>query len=228
MEKAYLTPEQGEPIECMFNPEQVVVTKQNSWKGGDAKGKNAPSLRFQSGGSKTLKLNLVFDTTGKNKSVTEYTYRLLKLMDVDKRLKGTDRKRNKARPPYVELWWGSLLAERFKAVIESLTITYTYFSKTGVPLRAKADITLKQWDDEDDLPPQNPTSFSPSLHSVHQLRPGETLDRVAAQHYDDATRWRLIADANGILDPLRLDGVTTLAIPEQEVRHRNGNGGRHG
>ena len=65
-----------------------------------------------------------------------------------------------------------------------------------------------------------PTSYTPTLHSVHRLVFGETLDRVAAQHYADPTRWRLIAEANGIVDPIALRPGDLLVIPELPVRHR--------
>jgi len=55
---------------------------------------------------------------------------------------------------------------------------------------------------------------------VHRLVHGETLDRVAAKHYADSTRWRLIAEANGIVDPLTLSPGMLLVVPELPVRHR--------
>ena len=47
---------------------------------------------------------------------------------------------------------------------------------------------------------------------------GETLDRIAATHYADPTRWRLIADANHVVDPLALSAGELLVIPEIPVR----------
>jgi nucleoid-associated protein YgaU len=224
--KALLKTERGQEIKCMFNPAELTISKSNTWNPVEAKGKNAPELRFSAGQSATLTLALTFDTTSEGKSVTEYTDALLGMMKVDKKLAGSDPSKNKARPPWVEFHWGK--TKSFKAIVERLQIRFTYFASSGMPLRAKADVSLKQWNDDDALPLQNPTSSTPSLHTVHQLRPGETLDRIAAAHYGDATRWRVIAEANDILDPLRLPAGTALAIPEQGVRHRNGNGGRHG
>jgi nucleoid-associated protein YgaU len=218
--KAYLETEAKEKIYCMFNPAELTISKSNSWQGGEAKGKNAPELRFQSGQSATLTLSLTFDTTREGNPVTDYTTKLLNLMKVSPALPGADPSRNKARPPWVEFHWGD--TKSFKSIVERVQIRYTYFSSSGKPLRCKADISLKQWKDEDELPLQNPTSSTPSLHTVHQLRPGETLDRVAATHYGDATRWRQIAEANGILDPLSLPKGRQLAIPEQGARRRDG------
>ncbi|MFC0110899.1 CIS tube protein [Kibdelosporangium aridum] len=218
--KAYLLTEGGDQIKCLFNPAELTISKSNSWQGGEAKGKNAPELRFQAGQSATMSMSLMFDTTREGTPVTEHTDKLLKLMKVNPALAGADPSRNKARPPWVEFHWGD--TKSFKCIVERVQIRFTYFASSGKPLRCKADLTMKQWKDEDQLPLQNPTSSTPTLHTVHQLRPGETLDRVAAAHYGDATRWRQIAEANGILDPLMLPKGKQLAIPEQGTRRRDG------
>jgi nucleoid-associated protein YgaU len=52
---------------------------------------------------------------------------------------------------------------------------------------------------------------------VHRIQKGETLDRISARHYGDSTKWRLIAEANGITDPLTLRPGAFLSIPKQQV-----------
>jgi nucleoid-associated protein YgaU len=217
-EKAYLLIEGNVRIDFLFNPAELTISKSNSWNAGEAKGGNAPELLFQSGQSATLSLSVTFDTTREGTDVTEHTTKLLNLMKVDSNLPGGDPNRNAGRPPWVEFHWGQL--HSFKAIVERLQVKFTYFASTGMPLRAKADLSLKQWKDEAELPLQNPTSFTPDVHTVHVLMPGETLDRVAARHYRDATRWRLIANANAIVDPLEVVAGTTLVIPDPPVRHR--------
>ena len=216
--KAYLKTERGDRIDCLFNPSELTVSKSNSWNAGESKGRNAPELRFQGGQSATLALALTFDTTREGTDVTEHTSKLLDLMKADPNLPGADPSRNSARPPWVEFHWGKL--HSFRAIVDRLQIRFTYFASDGMPLRAKVDVTLKQWKDEAELPLQNPTSSTPVVHTVHVLVPGETLDRVAAAHYRDATLWRLIAEANGIIDPLELTPGTPLVVPELGVRHR--------
>ena len=97
---------------------------------------------------------------------------------------------------------------------------FTYFASSGMPLRAKADMTLKQYTDEDFKPLQNPTSHTPTLHTVHRVVHGETLDRIAAAYYADPFNWRLIAEANDIIDPLDIAPGTVLVVPELPVRRR--------
>lgn len=219
LEKAKLTPEKGAPITCMFNPAEISVSKSNGWQGPSGQGGgNAPKLRFTGGQSATLTLTLMFDTSMTGGDVSELTNEVLNLMKVDSTLPGADNARNSSRPPWVQLTWGRL--STFKAVLERLQLRFTYFSDQGVPLRAKADLTLKQWEDEPDYPLQNPTSYTPRPHRMHTLLPGETLDRLAARYYRDATRWRLIAEANRVVDPLGIAQGTALVIPELPVRRR--------
>jgi hypothetical protein len=216
--KAFLRTEQGVRIDCLFNPSELTISKSNTWNASEKKGGNAPELRFQGGQSGTLALTLTLDTTDKGTDVTEHTNKLLDLLKVDPALAGSDKQRNKARPPWVEFHWGKL--HSFKAIVERLQLKFTFFASNGMPLRAKADLQLKQWKDEAERPLQNPTSHTPTLDTVHRLAHGETLDRVAAKHYADATRWRLIAEANNVVDPLALKPGALLVIPELPVRRR--------
>jgi phage protein U len=216
--KASLRTEQNKEIPFLFNPAELTIAKSTTWQSKESKGRNAPQLVFQAGQSGTLTFSITLDTTAEGTDVSEHTTALLDLLNVNPALAGSDPKSNKARPPWVEFHWGKL--HSFKAVVERLQIKFTYFASDGMPLRAKADLTLKQYKDEDEKPLQNPTSFTPTLHSVHRLVYGETLDRVAAQHYADPTRWRLIAEANDIVDPFTLTPGDLLIIPELPVRHR--------
>ena len=218
LEKAKICPEKGAAVPCLLNPAELTVSRSNSWQAGEAKGVNAPELRFQAGQSGTLSLTLTFDTTSDGSDVTTHTNRLFALMDVDPGLQDADPQRNSGRPPWVQLQWGHHFS--FKAIIERLQVRYTYFADSGMPLRARVDVTLKQFKDERERPLQNPTSHTEQLHHVHRYVHGETLDRVAATYYGDAGRWRLLAEANGVVDPLRIAPGTLLAVPEIPVRRR--------
>ena len=216
--KAFLLTEKGTRIDCLLNPAELTIAKTNSWAAAEAKGINAPELRFQVGQSGTLTMSLTLDTTSTGTDVTVHTNALLELMQVAPDLPATDRQTNSGRPPRVELHWGQL--HSFRAVLERLQIRFTYFAGNGTPLRAKADLALKQYADGQAWGLQNPTSRTPTPHGLHQVRPGETLDRIAAAHYLDPTRWRLIAEANQIVDPLDLPIGASLVIPEPTAARR--------
>jgi hypothetical protein len=217
-EKAFLEIEGGGKIECLFNPAELTIAKANTWQSGESKGVNAPELKFQAGQPGTLTMSLTLDTTADGSDVTAHTSKLLDLMKVNPAIAGSDKSRNKARPPWVQFHWGNL--HSFKAIVERLQVRFTYFASSGMPLRAKADLALKQFKDDAERPLQNPTSSTPAVHTTHRLVHGETLDRIAATYYADPARWRLIAEANAVADPLAVPPGTLLVIPEIPVRHR--------
>jgi nucleoid-associated protein YgaU len=212
MPKAFLQTEDGTNLPCLFNPESLSVSRTNTWAGSSAPGRGVPTLRYEGAASGTFSLSLFFDTTSDGQAVTNYTSKLLKLMEVDPQLPGSSDATQNARPPWVVFHWGDL--HSFKAVITSLSLNFTYFSATGVPLRAKADLSLTQYQEELAFGPQNPTSGTPYPHRTHRVQPGETLDRISAIHYGDSTMWRRIANANAVEDPLSLRPGSLLAIPE--------------
>jgi nucleoid-associated protein YgaU len=216
--KAELRTELKQVIPFLFNPAELTITKAASWNAAENKGGSSPQLRFSAGQPGTLTMSITLDTTDDGTPVTKHTDLLLALVQVDQKLPISDGGRNKFRPPWVTFHWGPL--HSFKAVVERLQIKFTYFAADGMPLRAKAELALKQFEDDAIQPLQNPTSHTPSLQSVHRLAHGETLDRLAARHYADATRWRLIAEANNVVDPLALPPGTLLIIPELPVRRR--------
>ena len=63
---------------------------------------------------------------------------------------------------------------------------------------------------------QNPTSGGGVAPKTRTLYAGDRLDLIAWEEYGDSTRWRLIADANGLLDPLRLQPGRVIVIPPLE------------
>lgn len=211
-QKAFLESEGGAKLPCLFNPSQLQLTRSNAWRADVVPGREAPELSYTGGEAGKMSLELTFDTTNDGTPVTTYTTKLLDLMKVDTSLAGYDEAANNGRPPWVKFHWGDL--HGFKAVITSLDITFTYFARSGMPLRAKVSLSLTQYEPDANWGPQNPTSGTPRPQRTHQVQHGETLDRIAARHYNDAGKWRLIATANGIADPLALTPGSLLSIPK--------------
>lgn len=211
--KAFLTTEDNQTIPCLFNPAELSLSQANGWAADVMPGKGVPTLRYTGAESGRLRLTLFFDTTDTGDPVTKYTGKIVGLMEVNTSLPGSSPSTNNARPPWVVFNWGDF--HSFKAVVSDLELNFEYFSSTGIPLRARATITLTQYQEDMAFGPQNPTSGTPRPHQVHRVQPGETLDRIAAMHLGDSTRWRDIADANGIEDPLAIRPGSLLAIPER-------------
>ncbi|MEX1023260.1 MAG: LysM peptidoglycan-binding domain-containing protein [Dehalococcoidia bacterium] len=204
--KAYLEIETGGKIDFLFNPETLTVNRSVKWDPQRSPGENAPTMTFINGEPATMSFKLILDTTATGEDVTVYTNKLLDLTKVDS---------TKKRPPLVRLGWGRL--QSFTAVVQSVGLTFSYFAGNGTPLRASAQLALTQFKDENTHPLQNPTSGTRKRERLHQVQPGETLDRISYAAYGDSTKWRLIAERNRIIDPLRLRPGTRLVLPEREA-----------
>ncbi|MFT5221764.1 MAG: hypothetical protein ACI867_000058 [Glaciecola sp.] len=213
-QKAFLKTEAGEQLHCLFNPEQLEIGLSTSWNGALIPGQQTPQLQFGGGESGTLKVELFFDSSADGKPVTNYTDKLVKLLKVDTTLAGYSEAKQNGRPPWVTFHWGKF--HSFKSVLTNLDLKYIFFSSEGEPLRATANVSLKQFEQEDDWPRQNPTSGTPKPARSHQVRPGESLDRIAAHYYGDATEWRRLAQVNGIRDPFGLLAGMRIDVPMAE------------
>lgn len=210
-EKAFLEIENGERLPCLFNPAQLSISRSNAWAGEPMPGRGVPRLRYAGARPGWMSLELFFDTTHDGTPVTRYTGKIVALMDVDPSLPGANEASNNVRPPYVTFHWGDL--HSFRAVVADLDLTFTYFATTGVPLRATVSLALRQYEPSQAFGPQNPTSGTPEPHRVHRVLAGETLDRIAAKYYGDPTRWRALAEANAVPDPLNLRPGAVLTVP---------------
>ena len=63
------------------------------------------------------------------------------------------------------------------------------------------------------IPGSNPTSGGISGRRVHTFSAGDTLHSVAYAEYGNPGLWRVLAEANGVDDPLRIAPGTALLIP---------------
>jgi hypothetical protein len=221
LEKAFLKFEgrDGPKIDCLFNPEKIVITKKNSWKdgsGGDtataSRPKAVPVMEFAGAESGSMSLDLIFDTSDTGKAVTDYTNKLLAQMEVSTGLPGRSKAKGNERPPYVVFHWGQLSS--FPCVITEAKVSFEFFSSSGVPLRASVGLSMTQAAPSNAFTKQNPTSGTPTPHRIHRVQRGETLDRISALYYGDSTRWRTLASANGIEDPLGIRPGTLISVPE--------------
>jgi nucleoid-associated protein YgaU len=203
-------------IECQFNPSSLAIEKSNVWKNKTLPNFNAPHSHFAGGKPATYSLSLFFDTFSSGpevKDVREYTNQLLRLT-----LRGAGRSMFKvpySNPPSVMLVWGKITL--FPAVVEKVTITFTMFSPEGIPIRAKADVDLKQNEllGDDLIPFQNPSSRT-DARQTRLVHAGQRLDQIAHEAYGDARLWRFLAEANHLDDPFHLSDGQILVIPDFE------------
>jgi len=214
--KAKLAIEGGETIQALFNPTEYTITKGNNWTFDPIKGNSLPKGKFGGGKPREMQVNLLLDQTLPNggMSVKEITDMLFKMMDV----KGSaGAGAGDAVPPLVTFQWGEMIP--FKAACTSLTVAFQLFKPNGTPIRADVKLALTQAETATSASsgskkkPQNPTTRSAGGLGVHVVKDGDTLQSVAHHTYGDPNRWRLIAEANGVDNPLHLRSGTALNLP---------------
>ena len=218
-QRAKLSIENGETIEVLFNPTEYTITKTNTWNFKQVKGKSLPPASFGGGNPREISLSLMLDVgLLKGKSVLDITNKLFKMMDVPS---GAGSGSASASPAFVTFQWGAV--DTFKAACTSLTVAYQLFKPNGVPIRADVKLQLKQAAEASSASsgsanePQNPTTRGHQGLGIHTVQDGDTLPSIAYRAYGDATRWRAIAESNGVDNPFHLRRGAALMLPELEA-----------
>ena len=89
---------------------------------------------------------------------------------------------------------------------------YTLFTNDGTPLRAILKVVFKEYAT---AATQLSNTRRESADHTKRLvvREGESLASLAAREYNDAGKWRVIADANNIDDPENIASGTIVELP---------------
>lgn len=194
-------------IAVLFNPTEYRVSKSNQFAEVAIPGLSAPMLQFGHGNAQTLSMQLFFDTydpvvsDNKDQDVRLHTSKLTKLLAINEKLHA---------PPICQFSWAKFV---FIGVLQQADVRFTLFLPSGVPVRATADVTFKEFYDG-----RNDTGMLQSANFAKQriVRAGDTLSGIAAELYHDATKWRHIAEANNLPNPLVLQPGLVLIIPAIE------------
>jgi hypothetical protein len=218
--KAELEIDGGQTMTVLFNPTEYTITKTNTWNFKEVQGSSLPPPEFGGGSPRQISLSLLLDNSvlDDSQSVLSITQDLFKMMEV---ADGQPAAGARSAPPYVTFRWGAV--DTFKAVCTSLTCAYQLFQPNGDPIRAEIKLDLKQAEPASTASAnsanlgQNPTTRAIADAGVHTVQDGDSLPSIAYRAYGDATRWRTIADANQIDDPLRLRRGTPLMLPRLET-----------
>jgi hypothetical protein len=203
-----------------FNPNKISFQRSAQYNPTPAPAKSEPTMQYKGSGTSKLSLELLFDAVEKQPTGSV-------LSEIDKLLKWTRpvEKDDPPRPPILRFNWGALRiadSTAFECVLTDVDVTYRMFSRSGLPIRADVKITLVATTDnkasagslpQKDTGAQNPTSGGDSAYRRHVVRGGESLSALAFRYYGEAARWRGLAAANRIDDPLRLRPGTALLVP---------------
>lgn len=188
------------PIPVMFNPPEYQLEKTNQFAEVGIPGLGSSLLQFVKGSAQTLTMELFFDTTDEGIDVRLHTQLLVGLTAVNAETHA---------PPRLMFIWGSLI---FPCILERVTQRFDYFNSLGMPLRATLSVTLKGHDLLESLLASIPL-LSADRAKSWVVRSDDTLHGIAAREYDDSGKWRTIAEANNLDNPLTLQVGQKLTIP---------------
>jgi len=200
----------GERVTFQFNPKELTLTKTARWKREPAKGaKKSGVPEFLGAEPAKMSVEMFLDATRKmDDSVVKAVE---KLFGCCVPAAGTPEKQ-KASPPWVRFHWGPVTG--FPGHIKSVTVKYTLFAPSGLPIRALCTVQLEEMGGE--TSGQNPTSGALAARAVRTVVDGDSLASVAYREYGDPTWWRALAEANDIDDPMRLPVGRALLVPAME------------
>ena len=140
---------------------------------------------------------------------TKYIVKLERLIEVDGEIHA---------PPPCKVLWGSL---EFVGFLDSLRKSYTLFLNDGTPVRARVNLSFKEFIPIELQAKKNPFS-SPDKFKRVIVQEGDTLWQLSYEHYGESSLWRFIADTNEkvVNDPMKLEPGIEILIPPLPERVR--------
>jgi len=203
------------PIEVLFNPTEYTVEDSSTWQ-DFKKPRENPELQYTGGARKTISMDLFFDTYERGEDVRVYTGEIARLLVPTINDGGQGK-----RPPKVRLSWGKAEPQPdtgifvFEWVLEKLTQKFTLFTEDGMPVRATLTVTFKEFVLPKDEAKRTPRRSSFPVQT-YTIKAGDTLSGIAADLWEDPTRWRVIADKNALDNPRVLEIGKVLIVPKIE------------
>ena len=209
--------ELGSSIKVMFNPSEYNLDTSAKYSTVEVPGLDGPITQFISGGQDTLTIKLMFNTykppkfdpgSGQVKAVSDhdmedvsrYTAQIYNLTKIKGMLH---------RPPKCVFKWGSL---QFSGVVTDVKQHFTMFLESGKPVRATVDVTFKSVLDPILSRKMSPWE-SPDRTKYRVLDESSSLWQLAFEEYGDADRWKDIARANQISNPLDIRPGMEIVLP---------------
>ncbi|CAO5238206.1 CIS tube protein [Frankia sp. AgKG'84/4] len=206
-----------ELIEFQFNPNTLRLAKSAEWNPTLSRTfKEGGEPEFAGGQPRHLSFQIFLDSslTPNGTSVMKRVDTLLSCCEVTAASVAS----NHPCTPWVFFEWGGFSTVSFVAYVDSVSVNYSLFSPSGVPIRATCDLEITQ------IPArtarQNPTSGALTARRTHCLTAGDSLQSLAWREYGDPTAWRGIAELNGIDDPMRLPTGLDILLPAADEARR--------
>lgn len=209
-------------IHVQFNPAELSFNKTAVMAEIAVPGLDAPVLQFIRGGTETVTLELLFDST--DDGMGPGSESVSKRVDEFYALVKQDAKEH--APPVCRFSWGeptnpaakdaevSNAPFWFTCVVESIDRKFVNWTSEGIPKRARVTVKLREYQTVDQMVAKLESADHTKSRSIRRR---ERLDQIAAQEYGSSAEWRRIADENDIDDPRRVEPGTVLRLPPMRV-----------
>jgi hypothetical protein len=200
LQRISIQPEGKSAFDVLFNPNQYSLDKTNQIAEVGVPGLEAPILQYVHGNTRTLSMELFFDTFEEQQDVSAHTKKVYDLLRIDP---------STHAPPICRITWGKF---QFRGVLDHVSGKFSLFLADGTPVRATLGVTFKEFIDVAVLVRQQPTQSS-DHYKTRVVKSGDRIENIAWEEYGDATKWRPIAEANRLDDPRYLLPGQALLIP---------------
>ncbi len=207
-----------EQIPVQFNPSEYTISDSATYDEKIRRKKNDSIVSFNGKPRAVLSVKLYFNVdemssvgglvsgavnliTGNDttKDITATLNKIASLTEID----GVEH-----QPPGVAFVWGSL---QFLGYTERVSVNYTMFDKSGKPLRAVVDLTIRGRNGSSSE--KNSPFMSPDRTKARTMTEDINIWNIAEKEYGDVQEWRRIEDANDIMNPLDIPVGKVLRVP---------------
>lgn len=197
-------------LTCSYNPKDLRVSGGSTWSPAEGNQEHdvAPH-QFVRPNPRTMAVQVLLDRYGTESGDVSADIETLFAWTRPYR-SPTPAPDGQVSAPWLRFQWGS--TRYFRCYLESVNVSVTLFSSEGLPLRATADLSLKEL--AEPLPLTNPTSGGAGGERRHRVEAGDSLHAIATAQYGNPRYWRGLAAFNDVDDPLRLRTGTSLAVPD--------------
>jgi nucleoid-associated protein YgaU len=192
----------------LVNPEKYSQSFSIDYDTSGAPGSMNTAMKFTKMPPSELKFELLFDATGViDGSPTDLAAEIATFRSVVYDYDGEIHE-----PRYLKLYWGKM---SFGARLTSMTFNYTLFAPNGAPLRAKADVSFKNYEDPASIKKKEDKK-SPDLTRRIVVKAGDTLPLISYKLYGDTSHYIGLAEVNRLVDFRNLRTGQTLIAPPLE------------
>jgi len=132
-------------VNAQYNPKEVSIDKSIPWSQHQKGNLDGLQWEFTGAQGRTTTIDLLFDGVEEEESVTQPIITLQTLAAVRDPSSDDPSMR---RPHHCVAVWGDVFVDsqqpRFQCVITQLTVKYTMFAPSGIPLRATVNVKLQE------------------------------------------------------------------------------------